>query len=59
MPDSYISAELSILFFRTRFSSRDLGKYILSLRGYFVPRGAELLSLVNLLLIYFEANVNQ
>lgn len=29
--DSYISVELSILFRRTRFSSRGLGKYILSL----------------------------
>lgn len=49
MPDSYISAELSILFRRTRFSSRGLGKYILSLllHGYFVLRGAELFSLVN------------
>lgn len=40
-PGFYISAELSILFRRTRFSSRGLGKYILSplLRGYFVLRG--------------------
>lgn len=47
MPSSYISAELSILF-RTRFSSRGLGKYILSLLlyGYFVLR-AQLFSLVN------------
>jgi len=48
MPGSYISAELSILFRRTRFSSRGLGKYILSLLlyGYFVLC-AQLFSLVN------------
>lgn len=49
IPDSYINAELSILFCHTRFTSRGLGKYILSLLlcSYFVLHSVELFSLVN------------